>query len=66
LLGDECLSRGVFHPEGVRDAVVNHLQNRRNHTYLLLAMMVFELGQRRLAGTLSRNEFAMSPPGSVK
>jgi asparagine synthase (glutamine-hydrolysing) len=48
LLDDRCLSRGVFNPETVRSAVANHLANRRNHTFLLMAMMIFELGQREL------------------
>jgi len=46
LLDDRCLSRGVFNPETVRAAVGNHFANRRNHTFLLLAMMIYELGQR--------------------
>jgi hypothetical protein len=29
--------------------VRDHLDGRRNHTYLLLAMMIFELGQRGMA-----------------
>ena len=41
-----CLSCEVFNPETVRSAVANHLANRRNHTFLLMAMMTFELGQR--------------------
>jgi asparagine synthase (glutamine-hydrolysing) len=49
LLDDRCLSRGVFNPEAVRAAVANHFASRRNHTYLLMAMMIFELGQRELA-----------------
>jgi asparagine synthase (glutamine-hydrolysing) len=48
LLDDRCLSRGVFNPETVRSAVANHLTSRRNHTFLLMAMMIFELGQREL------------------
>jgi asparagine synthase (glutamine-hydrolysing) len=46
LLDDRCLSRGVFNPETVRTVVNNHFANTRNHTFLLLAMMIFELGQR--------------------
>lgn len=48
LLDERCLERGVFNPETVRTAVVNHFSNRRNHTFLLMAMMIFELGQREL------------------
>jgi asparagine synthase (glutamine-hydrolysing) len=46
LLDDRCLSRGVFKAETVRTAVANHIANKRNHTFLLMAMMIFELGQR--------------------
>lgn len=46
LLDDRCLSRGVFNPETTRAVVANHVANRRNHTFLVLAMMMFELGQR--------------------
>jgi asparagine synthase (glutamine-hydrolysing) len=49
LLSDRCLGRGVFNPAGVRSAVDGHLNRGRNHTYLLLAMMVFEVGQREFA-----------------
>jgi asparagine synthase (glutamine-hydrolysing) len=46
LLGERCLARGVFVPDTVRAVVEDHFANRANHTYLLLAMMIFELGQR--------------------
>jgi asparagine synthase (glutamine-hydrolysing) len=46
LLDERCLGRGVFEPDAVRSVVANHLANRRNHTYLVLAMMIFELSQR--------------------
>lgn len=46
LLDERCLERGIFNPETVRHAVSNHFDNRRNHTYLLMSMMIFELGQR--------------------
>jgi hypothetical protein len=46
LLSDRCLERGVFHPDTVRAVVRNHQESGRNHTYLLMAMMIFELGRR--------------------
>ncbi len=46
LLGERCLDRGVFNPPAVKAVVDAHLNRGRNHTYLLLAMMGFELGQR--------------------
>ena len=48
LLDQRCLDRGIFNPETVRAAVESHSNNRRNHTFLLMAMMIFELGQREL------------------
>jgi hypothetical protein len=47
LLSDETFERGIFDADGVRAVVANHLENRHNHTFLLMAMMIFELGQRR-------------------
>jgi asparagine synthase (glutamine-hydrolysing) len=46
LLSDRCLGRGVFDADAVKAVVDAHLNLGRNHTYLLLAMMIFELGQR--------------------
>ena len=49
LLSPECLERGIFDPNTVRAVVDNHLNNRRNHTSLLLALLIFELGQNEFA-----------------
>jgi len=49
LLSPQCLDRGIFEPPGVKSVVSQHFAGR-NHTYLLLAMMIFELGQRYLLG----------------
>ncbi len=49
LLSPLCLERGIFNPAGVRAVVDGHLNRGRNHTYLILALMVFELGQREFA-----------------
>lgn len=46
LLSDRCLDRGLFHPTTIRSVVGQHVDGRRNHTYLLLALMIFEQGQR--------------------
>jgi hypothetical protein len=48
LLAPECLDRGVFEPLAVRNVVRRHLSGERNHTYLLLAMMILETGFRRV------------------
>jgi asparagine synthase (glutamine-hydrolysing) len=46
LLSERCLERGIFNADAVKAVVDAHLNQGRNHTYLLLAMMIFELGQR--------------------
>ena len=46
LLSDRCLGRGIFEPQTINAVVENHLSGRRNHTFLLMALMVFETGQR--------------------
>ncbi|MCE9552281.1 MAG: hypothetical protein K8T91_02755 [Planctomycetes bacterium] len=46
LLDDRCLSRGVFVPDTVRTVVRRHWNNEANHTYLLMAMIIYEMGQR--------------------
>jgi asparagine synthase (glutamine-hydrolysing) len=48
LLGDTCLNRGVFNPDTLRTIVRQHESAQRNHTYLIMAMMIYELGQQRL------------------
>ena len=50
LLDEQCLDRGVFDPETMRRVIDNHTAKIANHTYLILAMMIFEVGQRRLGG----------------
>ena len=49
LLSDACLERGVFRPSAVTKAVEQHLSGGRNHTFLILAMMIFERGQDLMA-----------------
>jgi asparagine synthetase B (glutamine-hydrolysing) len=50
LLSEACLGRGLFNPRTVQNVVDSHLDGRRNHTYLLLALMIFEIGQREFTG----------------
>lgn len=47
LLSPACLDNGVYAADGVRHVVTQHLENRRNHTFLLMALMIYELGRRR-------------------
>lgn len=48
LLDAQTLDRGLYDPDGVKAALENHLTGRRNHTYLIMALMIFELGHRYL------------------
>ncbi len=56
LLTDRCLERGVFDPDTVRAVVHNHFANRRNHTFLLMALMIYELGQREFVDAPTETE----------
>jgi hypothetical protein len=47
LLDPRTLDRGVYDPAGVRAAIRQHEQGH-NRTYLLMCLMIFELGLRRL------------------
>ncbi len=49
LLSDRSLGRGVFDPNAVRAVVADHMAQRQNHTYLLLALMIFEVGRQEFA-----------------
>jgi asparagine synthase (glutamine-hydrolysing) len=61
LLSDRCLGRGVFDPTTLRSVVDDHLNNRKNHTYLLLALMVFEAGQQEFVdGSATPSKFAVA------
>jgi asparagine synthase (glutamine-hydrolysing) len=48
LLSEQCLQRGVFDPDVLRQILYRHIYQGHNHTYLILALMIFELGQREL------------------
>jgi hypothetical protein len=54
LLSEPCLERGIFAPDTVKTLVNDHLSSRRNHTFLLMAMMTFEVGQRRFVDGTAR------------
>jgi asparagine synthase (glutamine-hydrolysing) len=47
LLARRCLDRGIFHPLTVHNVVTDHLEGKENHTFLLLALLVFEIGQQQ-------------------
>jgi asparagine synthase (glutamine-hydrolysing) len=46
LLSERCLDRGVLDAGTIRAVVDGHLSGKRNYTFLLMAMLIFELGQR--------------------
>lgn len=58
LLDDRSLGRGILHPDTVRGVVREHCEGRRNHTFLLLAMMIFEVGQRMFVDQTSAPDAA--------
>ena len=65
LLSEQCLDRGIFMPATVKQIVDRHLNNQRNHTYLILAMMIYEVGQRTLVDTPPSNNGVTRPKQAV-
>jgi hypothetical protein len=65
LLSDRCLERGIFNPQTVKKVVNQHLENQRNHTFLLMAMLIFEVGRQEFSdlspiSILPKNEGALA------
>ncbi|MCC7087165.1 MAG: hypothetical protein IT427_19355 [Pirellulales bacterium] len=58
LLDERTLDRGVFQADTVAKVVANHFEQRHNHTALLLALLIFEIGQREFS---DGEQFAASP-----
>jgi hypothetical protein len=48
VLGDAFLGRGVCRPDVLRSVVRRHMDGHANHTFLLMAFIIFELGQELL------------------
>lgn len=51
VLSERSLARGYFNPDTIRQAVAQHLASERNHTYLILSLMIFETMHRELLET---------------
>jgi len=49
LLDERFLDRGIFDRPAIERLLDEHRRRDKNHTYLLQALLVFELGQRQLA-----------------
>lgn len=49
LLSDEFLARGLFTPDAVKRGIAEHMAGRANHTFLLMSLLIFELGQQMLS-----------------
>ena len=49
LLGDQFFARGLFRPDAVKRVVDEHMTSRANHTFLLMSLLIFEMGQQMLS-----------------
>jgi len=49
LLGDAFLGRGLFRPDAVKRVIAEHVADSANHTFLLMSLLIFELGQQMLS-----------------
>jgi asparagine synthase (glutamine-hydrolysing) len=63
LVTPRCLERGLFDPNTVKTVVENHVNGRRNHTFLLMALMIFELGQRQFVDGAKETSLESPPAG---
>ncbi len=48
LLSDRFLARGIFVPEAVARVVAQHEARTHNHTFLIMAMLIFEIAHEEL------------------
>jgi hypothetical protein len=48
ILSERFLDRGLFDADRVRLAVAQHESRERNHTFLLMAMLIVELAHQEL------------------
>lgn len=46
LLDSQCLDRGLLNPDCIRGVVSRHMDSKANHTYLIMAFLIVELGLR--------------------
>jgi asparagine synthase (glutamine-hydrolysing) len=60
LLSEPCLERGIFDPDAVKAVVENHSAGLRNHTYLILALMIFETCNRQFLDGLDFRASALA------
>ena len=48
ILSERFLDRGLFDADGVRRAVAQHESRERNHTFLLMGMLIVELAHQEV------------------
>ena len=48
LLSDRFADRGLIERGAVRDMISRHVNRQQNHTFMIMALLIFELGQRML------------------
>ena len=65
LLTDRCLGGGLIDADTVRTVVGDHLDGRANHTYLVLALMIYETGQREFVDVTESADAALTVPVAV-
>ncbi|MCI0378201.1 MAG: asparagine synthase-related protein [Gemmataceae bacterium] len=67
LLDPRCLERGIFNPNAVQNVVRRHLNKEANHTFLLMALLIFETGQREFIDgvAVSRGSSYVAPATKI-
>jgi asparagine synthase (glutamine-hydrolysing) len=62
LFSERCLDRGIIERTAVRGVIKDHIDGRRNHTYLILFLISLELSMRQLIDGESVDISERSPP----
>jgi asparagine synthase (glutamine-hydrolysing) len=60
LLSDRCLGRGLFDPDTVRRVVEHHMAGG-NHTFLLMALLIYETAQREFIDAVDTSHAPAAP-----
>ena len=69
LASDRFLARGVCRPDAVRRVLAQHASGEVNHTFLIMSLFIFELGQQMLEdpeGFAADVELSYRPPPAYR
>jgi asparagine synthase (glutamine-hydrolysing) len=66
LLAPTCLDRGLLQPDAVRNVVQRHMNGEKNHTFLVMAMMILETALQRMVDNRPAGSVDMAKNGELR